>query len=287
MTDRRQPGLVLARAPNSTTGYKYAYRGKPGCGAFRQSSRWRTSSGTSGTTTRRKTQLWRLQRRWGRRRWCRSEGSCGARRQVAGAPRLHGAGQSRTRTSRRGAKSVTKAHRKAREPSALARAEKKASRRLPLQRGWSAASGWPPMRLPPCAGRGGGRRQCNKKSHYKFARVRSDARGSRSEKNRRRIIALGTAKLRSSSSAAVWWRMHSSDDETAEPPPVPEAKRQRTSTITTLDAAKILGLHIRAHVPQFDRASPSQLATFGAYSTCCGWRGVARDARKFVRITLR
>lgn len=34
MTDRRQPGLVLARAPNSTTGYKYVYRGKPGCGAF-------------------------------------------------------------------------------------------------------------------------------------------------------------------------------------------------------------------------------------------------------------
>lgn len=106
-------------------------------------------------------------------------------------------------------------------------------------------------------------------------------------KNRWPSIALGTAKPRSSSSAAVWWRMHSSDDETAEPPPVPEAKRQRTSTITTLDAAKILGLHIRAHVPQFDRASPNvNLQHLGILPHVVAGGEWLVDARKFVRITL-
>ena len=34
MTAGKKPGLALARSPNSTTGYKYVYRGKAGCGAF-------------------------------------------------------------------------------------------------------------------------------------------------------------------------------------------------------------------------------------------------------------
>ena len=131
MTAPKKPGLALARSPNSTTGYKYVYRGKAGCGAFQA-----------------KLKVGRDQRHLGY--YDSAEDAAVAVAEALGkktvlslekaVAKLDAKSQARhdyTRVDKVAgleraveSKVMTKAHRKAREHAALARAEKKATEAL-------------------------------------------------------------------------------------------------------------------------------------------------------------